>query len=360
MKNISVFSVDDIAIEYGFIPRTGKNGISDQIKSIILELHNLKIIELENVNLKPQKLSKCTFLINLNSKFFCLEESHKIKILEYHSVEKIDNIKLLLFYCCLLSRMYKRSKNESGFEVSGGKPEVCYPTYEQISKDTHLSETVIKKYIDILVDLNLIRYDNAGRYYMSKDKHRRTLESANTYALYDEYGSWKNNLKEAIKIYKNLYPDRVFVDDYKNNNKSENGFIARIGQLEKEGKATSEQIEKKNELLAKKQTLDDKDKIKFSIKSLLDNTDYQGMFLSSIYQDKGQKNLSDKYYDIEFKLDIFDKTDNLLISWEQYKWLMINYNEDQHNYYYNCAQKYVRDNYDYLITDTIESIEMYS
>lgn len=55
--------------------------------------------------------------------------------------------------------MYVRNKNKS---ICSGIYEVAFPSYKDIQYYTKISESNIKKYLDILVDLNLIKYDNAG------------------------------------------------------------------------------------------------------------------------------------------------------------------------------------------------------
>jgi hypothetical protein len=273
----------------------------------------------------------------MSNNFFIFDEENRDKIFSYSGKEKsVDKLKVFLFYCYLLSRIRQNSDGTTG---------VCYPSYMQIKKDTDLSEAIVKKYIDILVELNLIRVGNAGVFYYEEDRLKRSMESGNVYALYDEHGDWNEKIKNSIKIYKNNHPEKVFIKNYKNNNKSENGYISRITYLEKQGKATKKQLEKRDKLLEKKQNLDSDDSIKFTIKSLLDDPDNKDKLLSDIYYERGNINLSEKYSEIENQLEIIDtETGEFLIDWDYYKWLMINYTADEHDYYYNCVQKNIREN----------------
>ena len=103
-------------------------------------------------------------------------------------------------------------------------------------------------------------------------------------------------------------------------------------------------MKKRDKLLKKKQDIDGGESVKFTIKALLDDPDNSDILLSDIYFNQGNINLSDKYSDVEKQLDIIDnETGEFLINWDYYKWLMINYNSDQHEYYYNCVQKYIRE-----------------
>ena len=69
----------------------------------------------------------------------------------------------------------------------------------------------------------------------------------------DKNTTWYWSLKESMDSYKKEMKNEgyVFVNtrEYKDNNKKTNGYIARITQLEKLGKASKEQISKRDELL---------------------------------------------------------------------------------------------------------------
>ena len=137
--------------------------------------------------------------------------------------KKIDRAKLLFYYSYLCARMYKR-KEGAELRLNGGVAESCYPSYETITKDIGLSDTVIKKYNDILVDMNLIRIGNAGLYYYANDKNKIVRESPNFYVLFKLY--WEDELKESIKVWKETHTNMIFKDNrlYKNNNRKINGF----------------------------------------------------------------------------------------------------------------------------------------
>jgi predicted AAA+ superfamily ATPase len=146
--------------------------------------------------------------------------------------------------------MYRR-KDDKNIQVTGGNATVCYPSYAKIEEDINISQATIKKYIDILVDINLIRYDNAGIYYpKGNSKHKR--ESANTYCLYDEYDNWKIEIKESIKFYKSQKEKKGFIfckdNTYKNNNRKLNGELGALIKLKNKGTATSKQLKRIDEI----------------------------------------------------------------------------------------------------------------
>lgn len=254
LKGESLFCTENIILNYGLVPKFGKNKTVEQFKDILLRLHDANIIRLHNTNIVPKEFNWCELLIDLNDNYFTLDNENKNKILNYKSEKtKINNIKLLILYSYLLSRIYKRPDNERDIRVHGGKAQSCYPSYQQIHKDTGVAKSVIKKYIDILVELDLIRYGKPRPYYYVSKSKNEIYESNNNYVLYDEEGYWEDELKESIKAYEELSTDKVFVDNYENNNRSENGYIARITQLEKLGKASAYQIKKKNKILEGRQ-----------------------------------------------------------------------------------------------------------
>lgn len=159
-KGISSFELEHLIKESLYTAKAGVSGTTQQFKNILLKLDELNIIEIydkEPINgtyvLSNHKYYECIFKINIHERYFQLDHENKDKILNYNSEDNgIDNKKLLLFYCYLLSRLYKRR------DITDTKNQECHPSYEIISKDIGLSEGVIKKYIDVLVELNLIRF----------------------------------------------------------------------------------------------------------------------------------------------------------------------------------------------------------
>src|SRR5574344_1884715 len=267
---ITKLSVEDIITTYGYKLDNHKGRINEQITNMLLYVKGKGIIDCE------YDIKKVTIKQLISCKYNGIEKDEEDnyvnftmidydifnKILKYKE-EKVDNIALLFYYCYLCSRIFTR---EGGYDVTngGGRAEVCYPSYETITKDTNLSAKTINKYNNILVGMNLIRIGNLGLYYVG-DNNKDTRESPNFYTLVrkedvsiedEKNTSWYINLKEGMKYYKNiLHKDYIFLDtrQYKDNNKSNNGYIARINQLEKEGKATKKQINKRDRLVSKKQ-----------------------------------------------------------------------------------------------------------
>ena len=161
--------------------------------------------------------------LNVNDEFFVVEED-ELKIISDASddIREVNNIIKVYFY--LKARCYKR-----GTELcyAGGQAETTYCSYENISKHTLISEGNIKKYIDILKEINLIDYDNLGKKY-KEDNPKLLTDCANIYALIKISGKEfiKDELREGMKQQKYDYEDKGFKitkKDYKNNNRKING-----------------------------------------------------------------------------------------------------------------------------------------
>lgn len=254
-KGISMFTLENMIVESGFKVDVHKGRSIDQFKEILKFLQFNRLIDIEtNIDdLKKNDFTTCTYRgIEKNKDgnnicFTMLKNEDKEKILSYKD-KNIDNLKLLFYFSYLNSRMYKRSL-DGNIECVGGHAEVCYPSYKTISDDIGIKDDTIKQYNDILVGLDLIAIGNIGLYYNVNDKNKIVKESPNFYALCN--GKQDSELEYAMQMYIDKHKDFHFIKsrEYKNNNRKVNGYIARIGQLEKEGKATKEQIEKKNSLI---------------------------------------------------------------------------------------------------------------
>ena len=260
-------SIGNIISTYNCKLNRNKGGINEQIPKILYKLNELDIIQSDfNLdNIAINQFIECKYNgiekdENDNYINFTMID-YKIfnKILNYKD-GKTDNVILLFYYCYLCSRIFNRKSDKKDISAYGGRAEVCYPSYDTISKDTNLSTRTINKYNSLLVDMNLIRIGNLGLYYVGDNK-KYTRESPNFYVLIkdEEYVKvdneknmlWYINLKEGMKYYKKIHKDYTFLDtrEYKDNNRKLNGYISRINQLEKQDKATNKQIKKRDKLV---------------------------------------------------------------------------------------------------------------
>ena len=284
-QDISIFSLSDIVSTYNFKDNYRTNS---QFKNIFIEMVNKKYITILSKdkdnkiidvnNIKLNDIIRCKFNLlekkdNKYIKFIQLFDDEKQKILNYKDADnKVDNVKLLVYYCYLKCRMYKRSNEDGDMIEFGGKAETCYPSFKRIANDINITENAIKKYNDILIKLDLIRVGNAGLYYFKSDSNKKLYESNNVYTLLidNDEETAQNNLKESVKLYKLEHKeDRVFVNKkhYSINNRKINGYKGRIKYLINNNKATTEQIQQYNEILKNEKNInivnDDNDDVEF-------------------------------------------------------------------------------------------------
>jgi hypothetical protein len=351
-RGIIRFTIENMIKQCRFKVRTGEKESVSQFKKILHMLQRQSIIHIlvddkdiiyspliEGYKLKD--LIMCSLNIDLTNKYVELDTKEKNKIYSYNE-EKVNHLKLLLYYCYLKCRMYKRSKDDQ-IVVSGGRAEIAYPTFKVINEDLHIIDDTIDKYNKILIGLDLIRIDSAGNWYYKDDPNKILKDSVNFYTLFTDEETANYNLKEGIKYWKKLDFNlgKVFTNskEYKNNNKRLNGELGSIIKKEKYGTITEKDIVRKNEII----NSISQDEGNYNIRELLDSN--EGMLLSDIYEGFGNFNKAEIYYDIENSLGLIDKDGGITVDFEYYKWIMMNYNKEEYTYYVNCVEKYKRDNY---------------
>lgn len=340
-RNKIHFYLKDMIVECGFSYSTKKGESHDQFKDILLVLHKINVIESEyDFSKTPSKeLITCSLTIDLDQNYTQLYDNEKEKI-NGQTIDKVNNLKLLIYYCYLKCRMYKRPKDDS-MVVSGGRAEVAYPSFKLINEDLGITDDSIDKYNNILIALDMIRLSSAGNWYYKDDPNKVLKDSCNFYTLFTNEEESEHNLKEGIKFWKKLDFNlgKVFTNskEYKNNNKRLNGELGSIIKKEKNGTATEADIARKNEIINSINS----DEGQFNIQALLDAN--PNTLLSSIYSGFNSDRKAEKYWDIENSLGLINDEDEISIDYEYYKWVMVNYNKDEHTYYVNCVEKHKRD-----------------
>jgi len=123
--------------------------------------------------------------------YFTLLESEYNKIMEYSG--ELDTYNLLNLFCNIKSRI----NNNDSIDY-----EIAYPSYKVIMNDIFIdSAKTLKKYINTLVSLDLIRFDYAGDMIMVIDDDKPIRKKSNfIYVLFKPY--WKKELKEAVNMFK--------------------------------------------------------------------------------------------------------------------------------------------------------------
>jgi hypothetical protein len=64
-----------------------------------------------------------------------------------------------------------------------------------------------------------------------------------------------------------------------------------------------------------------------------------GNLLSAVFDDLGRGREYEYYKELEYDLELVDEDGNLQVDWDYYKWVIVNYTEEKHDYYANCVLK---------------------
>lgn len=246
------FTLLDMINCCGLKPNRAKGKTNEQFKNALKLIQNQKIIS-KSFDIEAMKINnfiKCDNSFDLSEGFFTLELDLVDKILSLEE-KNVDNLQLLTYYAYLVCRTYTNS-NEINISRDGGRSETCFLSYDKISQDINLSSKTIKKYNDILYKIKMVYIGNAGIYQLRGSKSI-IKQSPNVYTIIknNDLDSAKDMIKRGIIEYKTAMKLKGYAfvnNNYNNTNRKTYGFINRIEQLERQGKATSEQIEKKVQL----------------------------------------------------------------------------------------------------------------
>lgn len=176
-NNISRISVETLTQETGY---SIKKNVKE-FKDILVQLRELKLIEFADFKSNKELIEVDITYLKEMDKFIQLYPT-ELKVL--HKIEdKRTFINLLKVYTLLKICCYKRAESEMDMEVVGGRAETTYLSHKFISTHTNIDKKYIKKYIDQLQELNLIRYANLGTKYKIDSKTQKIEECNNIYAL---------------------------------------------------------------------------------------------------------------------------------------------------------------------------------
>ena len=347
-RNIIKFRLKDMISDCGFIHNSRRGNSCDRFKEILCNFQENKIIK-SSIDFRKAKINDnliCSLAIYFNNNYFTLYDSEKDKILNQTTVDKVDNHKLFLYFSYLKCMISKDS-------VSNSKSTIL--SHKLINEDLGITNISIDKYNIALIELDMIRKDSAGLWYYKDDINKALKESCNIYTLFTNEDESTHNLKEGIKYWKKLdtNQNRVFkgTREYENNNRKLNGELGSIIKKENLGTVTAEDIVRKGEILASTKP----DEEKYKIMSILDAN--QGELLSNIFEGKNI-DISEKYYDLEDSLGLMDG-ENLAdgIKYEDYKWVMINYKENEHQKFVDYVVKKKTDVFDIIDNRTSAEIK---
>ena len=309
----------------GYKPDTHRGQSNDIFKSILLKMIQLGYISTnyDITKIKPKNYLECKLTIDYSSNFSIIYDDVRDKI---YSVEGVDKAQLFAYYCYINARMHRRSKDE-GVSESGGQYEYTYFGFKGVYDNLKITDKAIVKYNDILVSLDLIRYENFGTYYFKDDPKSTTRLTPNFYTLFDgDEGKARKNLVEGYKLYKiveggnRIFTDKPLVMD----NRSIGGEKGSLMKKEMNGTITTEETERLKQI---EEIMDDSFGEKNEMREILQliEDDNDNMTLSEFFLLDGNSSKGDKYLDIEKKLGVIDKNDELCVDFGTYKEVMLEY-----------------------------------
>lgn len=206
-----------------------------EFKSILKSLCDLKYISTHCDLNKIKHNDLITFdtikLIDMDS--FVVLEQKELNTITRSSKSNKEILNLLKVYLYLKCKSNKRKDGEN-IQKNGGKAQVAYPSYENISKFTHTSESCIVEYINKLKEIELIDYINIGKKYFENDKNKQITECTNIYIIKSVVPEdfIETEFKEAIKQQRQYYESNGYTI-IKDDSISNKALYGRKGYLTK-------------------------------------------------------------------------------------------------------------------------------
>lgn len=204
-----------------------------EFKSILKSLCDLKYISTDCDFNKIKHNDLITFdtinLIDMDS--FVILEQKELNTIMSSSTSNKEILNLLKVYLYLKCKCNKRKEGDN-IQKNGGKAQVAYPSYENISEFTYTSESCIVEYINKLKEIGLIEYINIGKKYFENDKKKQITECTNIYIIKSIVPEdfIETEFKEAMKQQKQYYENNGYTI-IKDDNISNKALYGRKGYL---------------------------------------------------------------------------------------------------------------------------------
>lgn len=300
-------------------------------KDFLMLLINSQLIECDrDINcLNPDeviclKLNIYEYDDNNNiTNFFMLKDSDFDLINGYSG--DLDKYNLLNLFCNINSRIKRNPKDT---HIADKFPEVCYPSYQTIKDDIFIeNDSTLKKYIDTLQDMDLIRYKSCGDMIFKIDGQQPIRKKANfTYILYAQ--GCEEWLEQSVTNYrsKKRKDGWSFLSDVKEQSADESRSLTqKINYLENLKVLTQQQKKDLAKLKRKKARITfniDVDVRKLEETKLKNENPNKD--LSEIYEEMGYTAKADRAFHDEIKqlgvetlkcINCGKKTDRLYQNW---------------------------------------------
>jgi len=343
------FTIEHMIIFSGMAVNTRKDKSFDQFKEVLIYLQSKKIIvcDVDFTKIKPKDSITCEFIMPIeknengkNTRFFNITHENYLDIMDRYE-GKLSKLTLLRFYYYINARISRRETQIIDGKVicndivfNGGKANCFYDKYSVICDELKIAENTWTSYTQELKKLELIFYDNIGKVKKNDNKH-----IANNVYCVDVC-----ELKEALNQSELYYISHGYTISGKKTDEETsiiNGTKGKIQQEKNMNKDTTK-LESKLEKLESNKSKKNNDNDMFKIKSLLEK--HEGEILSSIWDEFNDKT-AESWYEIEVSLGLIDSDSNdLLVDYGEYKWVVMNYDESKHDYYVNCVKKHIAEN----------------
>lgn len=216
----------------------------NSFKNILMSMDNNKYIQIKNTFKKSSDL----LIINVENLYEYCENGYTVLTeFELNKLNKISTNRkefniLIKVYLFIKMMSYKRDDKSEISLICTSKPQRAIISYEYINMFTGVSD--IHKVIDKLQKYNLIMYDNVGKIYKYDKKNLK--ESSNIYVINYICENPKEELILSKKQYKySLRQDgyTIVKNDYKNNNRSINGYKGSLVKKLNNGTITDKEKE---------------------------------------------------------------------------------------------------------------------
>ncbi len=212
-------------------------------KNILDKLKELGYIYFTEISKSNEVIEIDTNKLNVDKEFFVVEDE-ELELIRANTEDIREFINVVKVYYYLKARIYKKQDDT----ILDCRSQSTFNPYLDIANRTLISERNIKKYIDILQEINLIKYDNLGYKYRVDNIQAKT-ECANVYVLIKvskDEETLNYDLKEGLKAQELYYNDKGFIvtkKGYKDNDKKRNGIFGSLIKKENNNSLTEKERE---------------------------------------------------------------------------------------------------------------------
>jgi hypothetical protein len=228
-------------------------------ENILNKLKEINIIDFDKIHNKIITIDTEQIMLKSENNYFSISDEEIIKL------KTIKDLRLRMSILKLYSYLKATTTKRSIDRKTGKKhsiqveqiPQVTWQSYEYIERFIKIGQAHLKKYIDILKELDLIDYTSCGKKYYSKDRFKKLTECPNIYTITN-----LNNCGNEQELEFGLSQCREWLEKdgwivtkthYKNNDRKINGKIGGLTKKLNNGTITYKQKEELDKLKQEKE-----------------------------------------------------------------------------------------------------------